>query len=77
VGGERGQECAVEPLLDGFQLDPDRIDAVGVLDAQIAADGIQPGRNDERVIDRKRDARRTGTLPLAEAGGREQQAQRP
>ena len=77
VGGERGQECSVEPLLDGFQLDPDRIDSVGIVDAQIAADGILPARDDERIVDCKRDARRTGTLPLAEAGAREQQAQRP
>jgi hypothetical protein len=77
MGRERGLQASVESLLDRFQLDPDRIDSIGVVDAQIPADGVLTARDDERIVDRKRDARRTGTLALAEAGGREQQGQRP
>jgi hypothetical protein len=37
------------------------------------ANGVGAAGNDGRIVDRERDLRRAGPLPLAEAGGGEQE----
>ena len=77
MGGEHPGESSVVTAFEILERDPDRVDAVRVLDADVAGDRILATRNDERVLDRKRYARRARTLSLPETGAREQQDQRP
>lgn len=78
AGGEHQVEPAVFALLHAVQGDPDRIYPIGILRAHTPGECVGVGGAEcGDVVDRERQPRRPGTLPLGQAGCDEQENQRP